>query len=169
MNALAQSSAAFQVETSTPLSSDAAISSLSVRQCSVRIPSLNSRRIKDLEDHLEELTSLPVGWDGYAGQPVSFGCAYFAANLIERLCIDAAPAPQLVPGADGTLQLEWHINQYDLEIDILGPYDVVASRYDHKNGQEEEIEVKTDFTKLAEWIVALGQDREPPLAGARYH
>ena len=54
--------------------------------------------VRALESRFEEVTALSSGWDGYAGKPVSFGCATFAANLLEAICIDSLPAPQLVPG-----------------------------------------------------------------------
>ena len=119
----------------------------------------NSLWIQELKDRLDKLTSLPRGWDGYNGQPVSFNCAQFAANLIERLYVANVPAPQLVPGADGTLQLEWHMNGFDVEVDVLGPYAVMATRFDHETAMDEEIEIQTDFSELANWIHALGEAR----------
>ena len=111
----------------------------------------------EIKDRLDELTSLPRGWDGYDGEPVSPGCAQFAANLIERLYVANVPAPQLVPGnADGTLQLEWHTNGCDVEVDVLGPYLVTVTRLDHRTGVHEEIKYDYDFLILDEWIEALG-------------
>lgn len=105
------------------------------------------------------LTSLRRGWDGYAGLPVSFTCAQFAANLIERLYIGSIPAPQLVPMPNGTMRLEWHMNKFDVEVDVLGPYDVVAYRADLLNDSEDEIEIQTDFTELSGWIADLAAER----------
>ena len=65
----------------------------------------------------------------------------------------------MVPGSDGTLQIEWHINQFDLEIDVLAPYSVAATRYDCISGNVDEVELDTDFTILSEWISELGQVR----------
>jgi hypothetical protein len=86
------------------------------------------------------------------GRPVSFNAALFAANLIERLFVAGVPSPDVVPGSDGTLQIEWHRNQYDIEIDVLGPYEVVAYRRNQRTGNEQELELQTDFTALAGWI-----------------
>ena len=117
----------------------------------------NSLWIQELKDRLDKLTSLPRGWDGYNGEPVSSGCAQFAANLIERLCVANVPAPQLVPGADGTLQLEWHTNGCDVEVDVLGPYLVTVTRLDHRTGVHEGIKYDYDFLILDEWIEALAK------------
>lgn len=116
-----------------------------------------------LEARLNELTSLPRGWDGYHGQPVSFTSAQFAANLIERLYVEGVPAPQIVPGSDGTLQIEWHHNQLDIEIDVLGAYDVIATRTDLTTGEDVEIELDSDFSALSDWVNDL---RQPVLEAA---
>lgn len=159
MNERAQMSAVFQNEISNFVPSESLVSSFNPPGSNVRVAQPSSAWILALQDRFDELTSLPRGWDGYAGLPVSFNCAQFAANLIERLCVAGVPAPQLVPGADGTLQIEWHLNQFDIEIDVLAPYNVVATRLDHVSGQEEDLELEADFTELSEWIVELGQDR----------
>ncbi len=159
MNATAQSSTAFQDETPNYRPSSSNIVSFSTHGSKVRVSQPGSRWVGESEDRFNELTSLPIGRDGYVGQPVSFDCAHFTANLSERLFIDNVPAPQLVPVADGSSQLEWHLNQFDIEIDVLGPCDVVAYRTDLLTDEEVKIEIKTDFTESAELVVALGQDR----------
>jgi len=150
---------AFQDELPNFIPTTESISSLTNRNSRVRVSQNNSVWVRELKDRLDDLTSLPRGWDGYAGQPVLFNVAQFAANLIERLCIDDVPAPQLVPGSDGTMQLEWHLNGYDIEIDVLAPFDVVATRYDHLSDTEDEIEVQSDFSELSLWMIALGENR----------
>jgi hypothetical protein len=136
------------------------ISSIFPAQTRVRVGFPRSRWISDLRERFDEITSLPKGWDGYDGRPVTFNTAQFAANLIERLSIDGVPSPNLVPGSDGTVQIEWHRNQYDIEIDVLGPYEVVAFRRDQRTGNEEELELQMDFTALAGWIDGLSAERQ---------
>ena len=114
---------------------------------------------KALGGKFDELTGLHRGWDGYDGRPVSFTCASFAAKLLERLYDEALPPPSLVPGSDGTLQFEWHINQYDVEVDVMGAFHVIATRYDCLTGAAEQLELVSDFTALAGWISELGKDR----------
>ena len=108
-----------------------------------------------LTSRLQELTSLPSGWDGYGGQAVSFNCALFAASLIERLFVEDLDAPQLVPGGDGSLQIEWHENGFDIEIHVLAPYDVAATRLNLASGHVDELELQSDFTVLADWVTEL--------------
>lgn len=108
-----------------------------------------------LRDRLDELTSLPVGWDGYNGRPVSCQTAHFVINMLERLCQDGVPAPHLVPGSDGSLQVEWHRNNYDVELDVLGPQNVVATRYNLLTDEEVILEIQNDFAEVVDWIRAL--------------
>ena len=151
--------AAFQNESPNFRPSNENVFTHTNRNLRERVARNNPLWVQELESRLNSLTGLPIGWDGYQGKPVSFSCASFAANLIGRICVDNVPAPHLVPGSDGTLQLEWHLNGYDIEIDILAPFEVVAARYDHATGEEEEIEVQADFSELAEWVTALGEVR----------
>ncbi|MCB1466215.1 MAG: hypothetical protein KDK08_03500 [Rhizobiaceae bacterium] len=159
MNAQPDFTTAFQDEIPNYRAVTDGISSLSARGARVRVTHPRSAWVNELEERFDVLTSLRRGWDGYAGVPVSFTCAQFAANLIERLYTRALPAPQLVPMANGTMRLEWHMNEFDVEVDVLGPYDVVAYRADLLNDSEDEIEIQTDFTELSEWIAALATER----------
>lgn len=130
-------------------------SSLSPRGTKIGVPYPKSSWIADLRERLNELTSLSMGWDGYQGRPVSFSCAMFAANLIERLFVEDVPPPQLVPGADGTLQMEWHRNGFDIEIDVLAPYEVFAVRRNLRTDEVEELELEAEYSDLGRWIANL--------------
>lgn len=115
-----------------------------------------SEWVESLRWRLDELTSLPVGWDGYLGQPVSFQCANFVVNMLERLCRERVPAPSLVPGSDGSIQVEWHRKGFDVELDVLGPQNVVATRVDRRKPEEEQvIFIQNDFSEIALWVDEL--------------
>lgn len=132
----------------------------------VMVSELSSRWVAELRDRLDELTSLPVGWDGYLGRPVSFQCAHFVANMLERLCVPDVPAPSLVPGSDGSLQVEWHRNNFDVELDVIGAQDVVATRIDRRTNVEEVVEIGNDFSEIVAWISDLsdGANAKPAAA-----
>ncbi|MGI9250386.1 MAG: hypothetical protein ACR2PR_04210 [Pseudohongiellaceae bacterium] len=115
--------------------------------------------VQKLESRFQDLLALQSGWDGYTGCSVSPTVVNFAIDLLQRLYVEEVPEPQMVPGSDGTLQLEWHLNNYDLEIDILAPHKIIATLFDHTSGDEEEIEVGEDFTRLARWVSMLGSER----------
>src|SRR2546423_9954773 len=77
-------------------------------------------------NRLEDLIRLERGWDGYRGAPVSFEIAHFAVRMLEVACGLEAPVPQIVPGSQGDLQIEWHTEHGDVELDVLAPNRVLA-------------------------------------------
>ncbi len=108
----------------------------------------------DITKKLGELVKLEPGWDGYRAMPVSFVNAVFAFRVLERICGPATPAPMIVPGVGGDLQLEWHTAKGDIELHVLAPNNVRAwyTRVDDENSGGEERELKTDFSIVAKWV-----------------
>ena len=160
MNARAQGNSAFKSEVTNFVPGDSLTSSIFLSSGRVRVSQPRSKWVASLEERFNALTELPMGWDGYSGRAVSFTCAQFAANLIERLYTPEISAPQLVPGGDGTVQVEWHCNQYDLEIVVFGPYEVSATRNDLQTGETQELDLQTDFSELGKWIADLARPRD---------
>ena len=152
-----QRSYAFQNEDFVPPYRSAANSAFP--QHGVRVPGFQSPWLQVLKARFSELTSLPRGWDSYHGQPVSFECANFAAALLDRIYVKDVSVPALVPGSDGTLQIEWHKNNYDIEIDVIGANNVIASRYDHVSGAETVSELDNEFSELVTWIRDMASER----------
>lgn len=102
---------------------------------------------------LQELVRLEQGWDGYAAIPVSLATATFTLKMLEVMCGDDTDTPQMVPGPNGEIQLEWHTRTGDVEILVRAPNDVFAWR--HVEGIEddgEEMQLSHDFRPAAEWI-----------------
>jgi hypothetical protein len=110
-----------------------------------------------IEAKLEKLVRLERGWDGYSAEPVAFANAVFALRMLESVCGVGCPAPQIVPGTSGDLQLEWHLERGDLELHVKGPNDVVAWRSDSGRG-EQQLNLRADFTAVAEWVSALAEE-----------
>jgi hypothetical protein len=107
---------------------------------------------------LSELVRLPPGWDGYAAEPISFGDVYYALRLLEAVCGDEAPAPQIVPGSSGDLQIEWHLPRGDIELHVRAPNDVVAWHCDSTTGPDgEELALTNDFVAVVPWIERLAE------------
>lgn len=110
---------------------------------------------KKIDQRFNELTSLRHGWDGYSGLPVSFSIAKFASIVLARICTADTPTPALVPGSDGTLQIEWHRNGFDIELDVHAANNVVATRFCCETDEEEYLEISTDFTVPAQWVAEM--------------
>lgn len=108
-----------------------------------------------LTERLEELRALPFGWDGSWGVPVRGDCIYFARRFLGVFGWEDFPMPSLIPCWDGTLQIEWHRNDLDLEIAVLGEKEAVATRRNIRTGHREERLLKENFYDLEDWINAL--------------
>jgi len=110
----------------------------------------------EVTSRIEELIRLEPGWDGYKGQPVSLENGHFALNILESIYADNVPAPQIVPGVNGDLQLEWHTPSVEIELHILAPYEVQVWVIDSENFPEgRELELSMDFTDIAHQLKNL--------------
>ena len=84
------------------------------QNCAARVARPNEEQAM-LNDVLDVLTSLPVGWDGYQGKPVDPRAAKMALEIAEAL---PGYSWQAVPGDSGDVQLEYHGCGFDIEINI---------------------------------------------------
>lgn len=101
----------------------------------------------------ETLRELKYGWDGYQAQPVSLANMVFALNMLESTCGNEIPAPQIVPGVNGDLQLEWHTLKGDVELHVIAPNRVRAWRsLDGSLPREDELELTIEFSAVAAWV-----------------
>ncbi|MCC6598054.1 MAG: hypothetical protein IT559_04635 [Alphaproteobacteria bacterium] len=107
-----------------------------------------------IKSRLEELSKLEAGWDGYRGVPMRFEIGYFAAEIIKNLCDLSTPyMPQIIPGSNGDVQIEWHHSGKSIELHVKAPYDVTAWRNNDAVGEDgEEINLTTDFTAISKWL-----------------
>jgi len=104
-------------------------------------------------DRLDQLCRLPVGWNGYHAGPVDFGTASFALNMLKSICDPEAPAPSVVPGVNGDLQIEWHLAKGDIELHVRAPNDVHAWRKTPDTNEDgDELVLTVDFTEVVRWI-----------------
>ncbi len=118
-----------------------------------------SELVNSIRDDIFSLTKLPENWDGHDGIPVKSENAIFALKIVKEIIQYNIPKPSVVPGSDGSLQLEWHLNGFDIEIDIVEPTIVIAERIDLVLNREFEISILDDFSILTDWIMDLLVDR----------
>ena len=135
---------------------------LPVQQHRNLITDLDQSWREPVTKRLNELVKLQQGWDGYRGVAVTFENAFFAIEVLKVCCGLNTPTPQIVPGVSGDLQIEWHLENGDIELHIRAPYDVQAWHTDMNSGSEgKEILLTNDFAAVATWIKIL---TEPPSA-----
>ncbi len=113
-----------------------------------------------VESRLNELVNLENGWDGYHGKAVLFENAYFTIRVLDSICRNDTPSPQIIPGVSGDLQIEWHTLKGDIELHVVAPNEVYAL-YSPIDVQESELTLTSDFTEVAGWVKAI---TETPIA-----
>ncbi len=121
------------------------------------IPEINRAWRDEVRRLLNNVCALPPGWDGYGAPPVAFEVANFALKMLEQTCPEHVPAPNVVPGPDGDLQLEWHTENLDIELHVRKPYDVHAWRRQVNGDEENEGELTFDYTLVTRWLSDLSE------------
>jgi len=124
----------------------------------------NNYWVDQSTERLKKLINLDYGWDGYQGEPVTSACAFFAGRIIAELYMEGVYPPCIIPGNDGTLQLEWHQSNHSIEIDILAPNNIEVSKENHTTGEIIEQQLTTDFTILSKWLYDIREPRPRHLA-----
>lgn len=107
---------------------------------------------------LLDLASLPVGWDGHRGRPVSPQSATYALDVLAAVMRPGTPAPSIVPLSGGAVQLEWHRKGWDIELEIGGPGETHLYTRELRTGDEEHVELGADLDRFA---TALEHVRDP--------
>lgn len=133
--------------------------------------------LADVEDQFSELASLPPRWDGGRAKPVSRAALEQTASLLVRLLTGwpKPVLPQLFPLCDGGIQIEWHADGIDIEIEVdaAGSAHVFASENGGTVVAEGELsqrgdDLLTDVSSLLAEVagrVASSRDRPDRAAG----
>jgi hypothetical protein len=105
------------------------------------------------------VASLRPGWDGPGSIRISPRALYTASRITRRALglIGEAVAPYIVPGGDGSVQLEWHERHGELELDIDCNGHVSIWGRDHRTCAEFEAdgeEAIALFYRWAPWTAA---------------
>jgi hypothetical protein len=105
--------------------------------------------LRDAKRKLAELSSLPPNWDSYGGRPLSPEMHLAAGRLIAQIAEPGLPMPAIVPTSDGSIQLEWHERDIDLELRLRTP-SLYEFSFEDLRGVEASIEeeLRYDLTPL---------------------
>lgn len=96
---------------------------------------------------LDMFLDLPHNWDSYGAPPPDPRLGFSALRLLVRVMHDNTPAPAIVPLSTGGLQLEWHQQGIDLEIEINEQHRFSMFFRDRRGGEE--------------WQGSIGEDGGP--------
>lgn len=72
-------------------------------------------------EKLAQLLALGANWDSYGARPIDPQLPLAALRLLAGVMRNSSPPPDVVPTSRGTIQLEWHRDGVDLEIDVQLP------------------------------------------------
>ncbi|HED19572.1 MAG TPA: hypothetical protein ENI74_08740 [Gammaproteobacteria bacterium] len=67
---------------------------------------------------LSTLSQLRNNWDSYGALPIRLTAHMSAAQLLSLIMSDDIPLPDIVPTPSGGIQIEWHMTNIDLEVEI---------------------------------------------------
>jgi len=98
---------------------------------------------------LGSLLVLPAGWDSYGGRATDPSCVLAAWRLLAAVMRDDIPAPNVVPTVRGGVQLEWHRNGVDLEIEVVASREFLISFETEAVGESWEKSLTDDFAELS--------------------
>jgi len=124
------------------------------------IVTLDQKRVpewyRQITNDLYAILSLNDNWDSYGANRISSDVAKAVDDLLIDIMQAHTPAPQTVPSANGSIQLEWHISGIDLEIEVES---LSTSRVCFEDGRDEEGgwegEINYDLSLLVHYINLL--------------
>lgn len=101
---------------------------------------------------LKSLRSLGPNWNSYQSEQISSQAIQGSWSLLKTIYQRGdVPMPSIVPTANGGVQIEWHKNLYDLEIEFESL--TRADVYFEQDGEEPvEFPLQNDFTILNPYL-----------------
>lgn len=112
--------------------------------------------LRQTNNLLYRIIGLDNNWDSYGAKRISSKVAEAVSDLLCDIMQKTTPAPQIVPSATGSIQLEWHLKGIDLEIEVKS-----FSKFHvfFEDAQNEELpwegSIDVDLSKLVHYINLL--------------
>ena len=138
-----------------------------------RLPSVDMRIVEGMEPALSEagpsweqrtlsqlasIVLLQKDWDSYGASVIDTSKVQQTFGLLHSVMDDQTPAPTLVPMTNGSIQLEWHVFDIDLEVELLPDTRIAVYYEDHLGRLETFDEVlHYDVTPLAQILRELAR------------
>jgi len=115
--------------------------------------------LKEAEKTLRGFATLPKGWDSYRAMSIEAHVVVGAIELLHRIIQHNTLKPTVVPTNRVDIQIEWHTQGVDLEIEIT-PHEGIRLLYDNpQEDAEEEFELGLDLAPLADLIAKVSPAR----------
>ena len=105
---------------------------------------------------LDSKLQLAPNWDSHGALPIDKRRVFNAIRVLFSTMSSDTEAPWVVPTTDGGIQLEWHREDKDLEVEISGGGDASIFFHNARTGEEWEISLAENIPRLrsllAQWI-----------------
>jgi hypothetical protein len=113
--------------------------------------------LPSLVDRANELLDLPPGWDAEGAAPLDRKRVRAALDLLVHTAPRDAPTPALIPLGVGSVQLEWHQEGIDLEIEVETPHRFTILFRDRAPGEGWEATVTEKSRRLRSVLAELAE------------
>ena len=110
-------------------------------------------------NELQRLTA--TDWSAGA-KPADASAIKSTLELLTKILSNDTPPPSVVPTWDGGVQVEWHRNGIDLEIEVSADREPEYYFFDHQSNEEVEGEVRGNLDQLSKCVKKLRQDSVAP-------
>lgn len=121
-------------------------------ELTVDIPYAAPETLKPAVDRAIELLKLPSGWNSHNAQPVSETVVCRTVEFLMEYLVRGVAAPAVVPTVRGGLQLEWHRNNVDIEVEFSTDGDAVLFVEDGTTGKSAETDVGGHEAQVRRWL-----------------
>jgi hypothetical protein len=134
--------------------SPAASEPVAYQRAEVSLPSTATKPkwIEPVIARMGQLVDLKNNWDQRGSAEVSIDALRYAANILSRTMPPTAPPPSIVPLGHGGVQLLWHNDKADLEIEVLRPNEIVVYHLNKSTGDEVEEPLTTDLSSIVDYL-----------------
>lgn len=108
--------------------------------------------LNDLVQKSASILRLQENWDSYGASPINPAVVWSAIELVLRVSSRKTTKPSIIPINSGGVQVEWHLNDVDLEIEIPVPgyFNVL---FDDNSGNEWEKRLQMNNLQELEAVI----------------
>lgn len=103
-------------------------------------------------ERVVELATLPGGWNSYDASPVSPTALHRTLKFLLEHVMPGVDHPSVVPTVRGGLQLEWHNNGLDIEVEIASDEPVSFFVENTRTGEISEMILTGNEERMRQWL-----------------
>ena len=103
-------------------------------------------------ERMNELLELQPNWDSYGARCVEKHAVETALEILGTVMRPNTSPPTVVPTVEGGIQLEWHQNHIDLEVEVKPEGQVLMFRQGGSQPEVSDVDISLEFRGLADVI-----------------